>query len=127
MMFRANEEERKQVLKLLDEYFKKGNDVYNKIISSFKQETFSYLGDRVLTSAFERMMADLDLVSCAIMMMENNLNVSETSRNAFVHRNTLIYRIDKVQKLTGLNIKNFEDAFLLKVLMVIYYEKNRNF
>ena len=72
------------------------------------------------------MMADLDLVSCAIMMMKNNLNVSETSRNAFVHRNTLIYRIDKVQKLTGLNIKSFEDAFMLKVLMVIYYEKNRN-
>ena len=126
MMIRANEEERKQVLKLIENYLKNGNVLQSKIFSSLKPEIFNYLADRVLTSAFERMMADSDLVSCAIMMMENNLNVSEASRNAFVHRNTLIYRINKVQKLTGLNIKNFEDAFLLKVLMVIYYEKNRN-
>ena len=125
-MLRANEEEKKQVLKLLEEYFENGNNIQTKVISSIKPEVYGFLSDRVLTSAFERMMADLDLVSCAIMMMKNNLNVSETSRNAFVHRNTLIYRIDKVQKLTGLNIKSFEDAFMLKVLMVIYYEKNRN-
>ena len=126
MMIRANEEERKSVLKLLGEYFNKENSLQTKLFSYIKPEVFELLGEKVLTSAFERMMGDLDLVSCVITMLENNLNLSETSRNAFIHRNTLVYRIEKVQKLTGLNIKNFEDAFLLKLLMVVYYEKNRN-
>jgi len=126
MMARANEEERQNVLKLLGEYLNKGNALQTKLISYIKPDIFALLGEKVLTSAFERMMGDEDLVSCVITMLENNLNLSESSRNAFIHRNTLVYRIEKVQKLTGLNIKNFEDAFLLKLLMVIYYEKNRN-
>ena len=55
---------------------------------------------------------------------ENNLNVSETSRQLFVHRNTLVYRIEKLEKLTGLDIRNFEDALTFKIsLMVSSYLK----
>lgn len=46
---------------------------------------------------------------------ENNLNGSETSRQLFVHRNTLVYRLDKVAKITGLDLRNFEDAVLFKL------------
>ncbi|MFA5587056.1 MAG: helix-turn-helix domain-containing protein [Saccharofermentanales bacterium] len=46
---------------------------------------------------------------------ENNLNGSETSRQLFVHRNTLVYRLDKVEKITGLDLRNFEDAVLFKL------------
>ena len=46
---------------------------------------------------------------------ENSLNGSETSRQLFVHRNTLVYRLDKVQKITGLDLRNFEDAVLFKL------------
>ena len=53
---------------------------------------------------------------------ENNLNVSETSRQLFVHRNTLVYRIEKLQKRTGLDIRTFDDALTLKIaLMVVNY------
>lgn len=53
---------------------------------------------------------------------ENNLNVSETSRQLFVHRNTLVYRIEKLQKATGLDIRVFDDAMTLKIaLMVVNY------
>ena len=53
---------------------------------------------------------------------ENNLNVSETSRQLFVHRNTLVYRIEKLEKATGLDIRNFDDALTLKIaLMVVNY------
>ena len=55
---------------------------------------------------------------------ENNLNVSETSRQLFIHRNTLVYRIEKLQKSTGLDIRVFDDALTFKIaLMVVNYKK----
>ncbi len=55
---------------------------------------------------------------------ENNLNVSETSRQLFVHRNTLVYRIEKLEKSTGLDIRTFDDALTFKIaLMVMNYMK----
>ena len=55
---------------------------------------------------------------------ENNLNVSETSRQLYVHRNTLVYRIEKLQKSTGLDIRTFDDALTFKIaLMVLNYMK----
>lgn len=55
---------------------------------------------------------------------ENNLNVSETSRQLFVHRNTLVYRIEKLQKSSGLDIRVFDDALTFKIaLMVVNYMK----
>ncbi|NLY17704.1 MAG: PucR family transcriptional regulator [Clostridiaceae bacterium] len=50
---------------------------------------------------------------------ENNLNVSETSRQLFVHRNTLVYRLDKILKLTGKDLRNFDDAIHFKVAMMV--------
>lgn len=56
--------------------------------------------------------------------LENNLNVSETSRKLFIHRNTLVYRLDKLQKLTGLNLRVFDDAMTFQIaLMVVRYMK----
>ena len=56
---------------------------------------------------------------------ENNLNVSETSRKLFVHRNTLVYRLEKIRKLTGLDLREFEHAITFKVaLMVQKYLKS---
>ena len=53
---------------------------------------------------------------------ENSLNVSETSRQLFIHRNTLVYRLDKIQKMTGLDLRVFEDAITFKIaLMVVKY------
>lgn len=55
---------------------------------------------------------------------ENNLNVSETARQLFVHRNTLVYRLEKLQKSTGLDIRVFDDALTFKIaLMVVNYMK----
>lgn len=55
---------------------------------------------------------------------ENSLNVSETSRQLYIHRNTLVYRLDKLQKSTGLDLRIFEDAITFKIaLMVVQYMK----
>ena len=50
---------------------------------------------------------------------ENNLNVSETSRKLFVHRNTLVYRLEKIRKLTGLDLREFEHAITFKVALMV--------
>lgn len=50
---------------------------------------------------------------------ENNLNVSETSRKLFVHRNTLVYRLEKIKKLTGLELREFDDAIIFKVALMV--------
>ena len=50
---------------------------------------------------------------------DNNLNVSETSRQLYIHRNTLVYRLDKLQKMTGLDIRIFEDAITFKIALMV--------
>lgn len=50
---------------------------------------------------------------------ENNLNVSETSRQLYIHRNTLVYRLDKLQKMTGLDLRNFDDAIVFKIMLMV--------
>lgn len=50
---------------------------------------------------------------------ENSLNVSETSRKLFVHRNTLVYRLEKIKKVTGLDLREFEDAIVFKVALMV--------
>ena len=55
---------------------------------------------------------------------ENSLNVSETARQLYIHRNTLVYRLDKVHKATGLDLRVFEDAITFEIaLMVVKYMK----
>ncbi len=51
---------------------------------------------------------------------ENDLNVSETSRQLFVHRNTLVYRLEKIYKLTGLDLRKFDEAIVFKVAMMVH-------
>ncbi|MDL2293576.1 helix-turn-helix domain-containing protein [Ruminococcaceae bacterium OttesenSCG-928-D13] len=57
---------------------------------------------------------------------ENNLNVSETSRGLFVHRNTLVYRLEKIKKLTGLDLREFDDAIIFKVALMVKKYLNSN-
>lgn len=63
---------------------------------------------------------DEEIVSTVNKFFENNLNVSETSRQLFVHRNTLVYRIEKLEKSTGLDVRTFDDALTFKIAMMVY-------
>lgn len=67
---------------------------------------------------------DEETLTTIYKFFENNLNVSETSRQLYIHRNTLVYRLDKLQKSTGLDIRIFEDAITFHIaLMVVKYMK----
>lgn len=65
---------------------------------------------------------DEETITTINKFFENNLNVSETSRQLYIHRNTLVYRLDKIQKMTNLDLRIFEDAITFKMaLMVVKY------
>ncbi len=63
---------------------------------------------------------DEEIVTTVNKFFENNLNVSETSRQLFIHRNTLVYRVEKLQKSTGLDVRTFDDALTFKIAMMVY-------
>jgi carbohydrate diacid regulator len=62
---------------------------------------------------------DNETIQTVDKFFECHLNVSETSRQLYIHRNTLIYRLDKLQKMTGLDLRNFEDAIIFKITIMV--------
>ena len=82
------------------------------------------LKNSLITQQVAKILEDTELVESLKAFFENNLNVSETSRNTFVHRNTLVYRLDKIQKLTGLDARNFEDAVCMRLYMWLKDREN---
>lgn len=82
-----------------------------KLCELFLQEVFKK-GD--LT------MLDSETILTINKFFENDLNVSETSRQLFVHRNTLVYRLEKIYKLTGLDLRKFDQAIVFKVAMMVH-------
>ena len=80
-----------------------------------------------LNEVFEDGKADIfeeEELTTVYTFFDNNLNISETARHLYVHRNTLVYRLDKLQKSTGLDLRVFEDAITFKIaLMVVKYMK----
>ena len=80
------------------------------------------LCEMFLSEVFKRgSLESLDRETLATIQcfFENNLNVSETSRKLFVHRNTLVYRLEKIRKLTGLDLREFEHAITFKVALMV--------
>lgn len=72
---------------------------------------------------------DEETLATVDKFFDNNLNVSETSRQLYIHRNTLVYRLDKLQKMTGLDLRNFDDAIIFKITLMVskYMKYKENF
>ena len=62
---------------------------------------------------------DQEILFTIQRFFENNLNISETSRKLFIHRNTLVYRLDKIKKLTALDLREFDDAIVFKIALMV--------
>lgn len=64
-----------------------------------------------------------EMINTINTFFENNLNLSETARQLYIHRNTLVYRLDKIQKTLGLDLRNFHDAVTFKIMMMLDKQK----
>jgi len=69
---------------------------------------------------------DADMTGTAEVFMNHSLNISETARSLYIHRNTLMYRLDKIERDTGLNIRVFSDAVTFRILEILYRMGSRN-
>ena len=110
---------------LMNEPFNQNNTFVEKMLNYVTGDQKVEIADKFLTKEIISVFKDSELKNSIDAFFKNNLNVSETSRNAFMHRNTLIYRIDKIQKLTGMNIRDLDDAVKMMFLMSIY-ERTKN-
>lgn len=98
----------------------KFNKLIKGILAGLTGDQKMDLLNKNMSKQFVVVLEDKELINSMDAFFTNNLNVSETSRNAFMHRNTLLYRIDKISKMTGFNVRNFEDAVVFKMLELIY-------
>ena len=72
---------------------------------------------------FARVFEHGELMLAVDCFFENGMNVSQTARKLYMHRNTLIYRLNKIQKTTGMDLRNFDMAVTFQILRVLYEQK----
>ena len=90
------------------------------IIEKLDKNYVDQLKTKYLTDEIVKIIKDDEFLSTINAFFENDLNVSKTSTKAFMHRNTLVYRLNKIKKISGLDLRNFEDATVFKTLICIY-------
>lgn len=92
-----------------------------RFITSIDQDLKNQIIDRVFSSKFiEFLNSEVELT--IEEMFKNNLNLTDTSARLYIHRNTLLYRIDKIHKLTGFDLRKFEDSMIFKLAWLMYKE-----
>lgn len=87
----------------------------NNIQDMMEEYKKFYTNSNILT-----FLQDEEFVNTLLSFFENNLNISLTSSKTFMHRNTLVYRIEKVKKLIGLDVRIFSEAVLVENMIVFY-------
>lgn len=96
---------------------------YNELgIGRLIHQLPSSLCEMFLKEVFEGEVADLfdeEELTTVLSFFDNNLNISETARKLYIHRNTLMYRLEKIQKKTGLDVRRFDDALTFKIAMMV--------
>ena len=94
--------------------------IISDLLDSFSRDQCFVLANKYLSKDVIDVFKNNDLKDCIDILIKYNLNVNEASKNLFMHRNTLLHRIDKIQTLTGYNLKKFDDAVTLLTLETIY-------
>lgn len=107
--------------------FDPNSDIYSykeyaliQILSELPKSAMEKYVKTALDKNYREVLNDDELMAAADAFIKRSLNISEASRSMYVHRNTLIYRIDKIERMTGLDIRNFTDAMTFRVAYLIY-------
>lgn len=91
-----------------------------KMLEDFPESKLAEFLAELSDESFKEIFEDEEMLNTAENFLQSSLNVSETSRNLYMHRNTLLYRLDKIEKATGLNIRSFSDAVSFRVLTILH-------
>ena len=91
-----------------------------KMLEDLPESKLSAYFSELTDDNFREILESEEMLTTAEEFLRTSLNVSETSRNLYMHRNTLLYRLDKIERATGLNIRNFSDAVSFRILMLLY-------
>lgn len=98
--------------------FYAGGGLLKKVVGGLSGERAEELKSRCDEQRFKEVFSNTELLSTCFCLFENDLNVSLTARRLYMHRNTLIYRLNKIERLCGLNVCSFDDA----VTFLLLYE-----
>lgn len=90
-----------------------------RILEDMPKYKLKEISQTLLNEEGDDLFDDVEMLRTAEVLMENDLNLSEASRALYMHRNTLTYRLDKIQKATNLNIRLFQDAMTFRILSLI--------
>ena len=107
----------------INEFYADG-ELLKSIVSNLSADAVNEIKSRYVDTALKSVFSDTELLSTCFSLFENDLNVSLTARKLYMHRNTLIYRINKIEKLCGLNVGKFSDAVTFLFLYGIAGRKN---
>lgn len=100
-----------------------GNISIGSVVENLNAEQRKKLADGYDLKKFKKIFEDESMMATCAALFENSLNVSETARKMFMHRNTLIYRLNNIKKETGLNVSEFSQAVTFIILHEIYLKK----
>ena len=89
-----------------------------KLLTSLDDKVVSWFDSILSTENVKKFFADEELVDTVNIFFRNDLNIIRASKEALVHRNTMIHRLEKIKKLLGLDIKKFEDAVTLQIILL---------
>ena len=90
-----------------------------KILEDLPKEKLAEYQELLSDEGIKELLSDGEIITTAQEFLESNLNASQTARKLFLHRNTLSYRLDKIQRETGLNIRNFSDAVTFRLITLL--------
>jgi len=90
-----------------------------KLLQNLDEQSLGSVSNMLADASTQKFFADSELLATVEAFFKNNLNITKASKAASLHRNTFIYRLEKIEKMIGLDIRNFEDALTLEILIIL--------
>lgn len=96
-----------------------------EIASEISDESAGKLMEMCDVKGLRRVFSDVELMTTAECFIRCSLNVSAAARELYMHRNTMMYRLDKIKRTTGLDVRSFDEAVAFRILYKVYRRNNR--
>lgn len=99
---------------------KENQTLTEDVLSALSRSKVMEIKDLFEKKGIKEFLSNQELKITAQVLLQNNLNVCKASKQIFMHRNTLLYRIAKIKKQTSFDMKNFDDAMSIKTLLILF-------